>query len=122
MAFALVAVTSWLAGQLKVCKQQLTESSDALVESRLEIKGYLNRLLEKQGVPVVFDDDGNIITATPSMMSGEQAPPSFIRPPFAAAEARWEEEYEADHAVPIFNPSMSQAEKAAMLSQYIKPD
>jgi 16S rRNA C1402 N4-methylase RsmH len=65
--------------------------------TKQEAQAYLNRLLQKHGNQIVFEEDGTIIT-NPIQPPDDDNTVIEMVPPFAAAERQWQQEEDEENA------------------------
>lgn len=100
-------------------KVRLADANTSLAELKAVNRGLTNRLLAREGVSPVFTEDGVQIDRVP-----DNAPFAVMKPPFAAAQDRWEREDQERHPMTLAQatgavvPDLTDEQRAAMLGRY----
>jgi hypothetical protein len=113
----LVGALGYLIGQLRERVALIADKDKRIDKLETANAALLNRLTIREGATPVFDEKGNVVI-TPLLNDN---PVVFhIKPPFAQAEAEWEQE-ELDNRPPAmsdFTKPLSEAEKERLRNTY----
>ena len=117
----LVGALAYMAGLLRERNVRIGMIERNLALTEQTAHAYHNRLLDRIGIPVVFDEKGDII-ANPVFQ--DTSAPVIMKPPFAAAEEQWErEEEERRNSYPTaaglgIIPDLPDSEKDRLRAEY----